>query len=199
MQLPSELVARLRPRLRGRDPRLIVGIVLVAFSTLLGIRLLQSAGDRTSVWQVTRDLAAGTELTASDVRPVAVHLASAADRYAVARGAPPSGQRLAVEVRAGELLPTAALATAQPRRRITVAVDTDRLPAGLRPGQLVDAYVTPKDEAQPARLVQEAVLVGAVGDTGGTQVAIGLDVAPEQVAAIVSAVRSGQVDLVGRS
>ena len=42
-----------------RNPRLLLGLVLVAGSVVLGARLLAAADDTVGVWAVARDLPAG--------------------------------------------------------------------------------------------------------------------------------------------
>jgi len=199
MRKPNELVARLRHRSPGRDPRLLIGLALIAISAILGVRLVQSAGDRIPVWTLTHDLAAGSVLDAADLAPMQVHLSAAGSKYVRVHGAPPAGERILVAVRAGELLPTAAFGPEVARRLVTVPVESGHLPNGLRRGETVDVYVTPREGVVQAKLVQEGALVGAVGDASGTDVPVVLDVPPEQASALVAAVRLGSVDLVGRS
>ena len=50
-----------------RNPRLIIGLALVAGSVLLGARLLAAADDTVGVWAVTRDLPAGAALDKGDL------------------------------------------------------------------------------------------------------------------------------------
>src|SRR3990170_2265009 len=50
-----------------RNPRLLLGIVLVAGSVVLGARLLAAADDTVGVWAITRDLPAGAALDSGDL------------------------------------------------------------------------------------------------------------------------------------
>ena len=196
-------VGRLRRNVRHRDPRLVVGLVLIAFSAILGARVLASAGARSPVWVAAHDLASGTVLGAADLVSVRVHLGTAGSRYLGTAGPPPLGRRLRVSVVSGELLPATAVAASADRRLVTVPVEPLHLPANLGHGALVDVYVTPRDSgvgAPASRLVQAEVLVAALGtaDSSG-EVAVILDVAPAQAGALIAAVRGGAIDLVGRA
>ena len=55
-----------------RDGRVVGGILIVVVSVVLGARLMASGDDTVAVWQVNRDVAAGTVLSADDVTAVNV-------------------------------------------------------------------------------------------------------------------------------
>ena len=102
-----------------RNPRLLLGLVLVAGSVVLGARLLAAADDTVGVWAVARDLPAGAAL--DDGRPGAASgplprrrrprtaTSSATDDV-------PKGATLNRPVSAGELLPRSAFAAGSERR-----------------------------------------------------------------------------------
>ena len=138
-----------------RNPRLLLGLVLVATSVLLGARLLTSADDTVPVWAVSRDLPVGATVTGADLerRQVRFPDESTADAYLSADDTLPGSSTLASPVGAGDLLPRSALATGTPQDvvEVPVAVAGDDLPATVRDGSRVDVWVTPKVSA-----VQEA-------------------------------------------
>jgi|1186.fasta_scaffold121275_2 Flp pilus assembly protein CpaB len=195
-------------RPRWRDARLLGGVLLVLASVVLGSRVLAAADDTTSVWAVSRDLAAGTSLRADDVERRDVRLGTAASTYLSARGDAPVGYVVSRPLHSGELLPASAVTpggTAVQQRLVTVPVDRLHRPAGLRRGAQVDVYVTPtKSEAAPATtsLVLASVPVDDVVSDGGRlgpagdAVGVVLRVPPGQVEALVAATRSGVLDLV---
>lgn len=181
--------------------------MLLVASMFAGARLLSQDSETITVWQAGRDLAAGA--TVQDLRPVTVALGSAETDY-VPVDEQPTG-RLQYPLAAGELLARSALSSAGelPSRIITVGVDPLHAPVDLAPGERVDVWATPSDTTfleDPAqaqgittgpRLALESVLVEHVGsDALGGQVAVVLRVQPEQVPDIVSATRSGSIDLV---
>jgi hypothetical protein len=142
----SPPAVRRTPR-RWRDPRLVVGVALVALCALLGARVFAGADDTVGVWVARHDLAAGQPVRAGDVERREVGFADAtdADRYVSARQPWPDGARVGRPVGAGELLPRAALETAEPQAltQVPLSVGTDAVPATVRAGSVVDVWVTP--------------------------------------------------------
>lgn len=170
--------ARRHDRAVWRDPRLIVGIVLVAGSVLLGARLLAHADDSVAVWALRHDLAHGSRIGPEDV--VARHIrffdAADADRYVSAAALVPAGSVVTRDLGAGELLPRAAVGSAAVHHVVEVpfSVTTDAVPASVRPGSVVDVWVAPGTSAasatdpgpQRAIRVFDDVTVVAVPATG---------------------------------
>lgn len=146
-----------------RDPRLIVGLVLVAVCVLAGARLMAGADDTEPVWALRRDLSAGAAVTTGDLRTVQVRLpGESRDRYYRGDRAPETG-RLTRDLRAGELLARSALAGADAEDLVEVPVSVagEDLPRSVRAGSTVDVWVTASGE-QRARLALEGVRVVAV-------------------------------------
>jgi hypothetical protein len=143
---PTPTATRLSAR-RWRDPRVVVGVGLVALSVLLGTTLLGAADDTVAVWRVRSDLRQGQPLTAHDVTRTELSFADAASarRYVSADAAVPSGSVLGRDVGAGELLPRAAVVGgAQPSlTEVPLSVAADAVPATVRAGSVVDVWVTP--------------------------------------------------------
>ena len=59
---PSSPWARRGSRPRWRDPRMLLGLLLVLASVLLGAKVLEAADDTVPVWAVSRDLPDGGRL-----------------------------------------------------------------------------------------------------------------------------------------
>jgi len=51
-----------------RDPRILVGLVIVAASVLVAVKVLAAADDSVGVWAVRDDLPAGTRVDATEVQ-----------------------------------------------------------------------------------------------------------------------------------
>jgi hypothetical protein len=121
------------------DLRLVLGVLLVLGSVLLGARVVSAADATVPVWSAAGDLAAGTVLSATDLVAVDVRLDEVGAAY-LSTGTSPEGRTLARAVRAGELLPRAALE--EPGRLVQVAlpVQAGYVPPGLQRGSLVDVY-----------------------------------------------------------
>ena len=153
-QTPPSTWASRVPRARWRDPRLILGLLLVVASVLAGARLLSTADDYVEVWSASRDLAAGSELHAEDLQVRKVRFAEQADadRY-VAANVAPVGAVLARPLGAGELLPRAALRTAQhkPVAELPLGVAEEGVPSDLANGDVVDVWVVPDANSLPIR------------------------------------------------
>lgn len=140
-----------------RDPRIVLGLVVLAGSVVLGATLLDDADDTVPVWAVSTDLAAGQPVSDQDleVRQVRFPDAVAADRYLSAADPLPADATLARAVGAGELLPRAALGAAETARLVEVPVSaaTDAVPGSVRAGSVVDVWV-----------VAEAAVTSAAGE-----------------------------------
>lgn len=172
-------------RSRWRDPRLVVGIVLVAGCTLLGARLLAGADDTVGVWAARGSLNAGQAVDASDLvrREVRFGDQGDADAYLSADAPLPGGSTLSRAVGAGELVPRAALGDAGTGAltEVPLSVDSEAVPSTVRVGSVVDVYVT-ADAAARSTLVFDDVAVLSVprtstslGPTATRQVIVGVD------------------------
>ena len=199
-----------------RDPRLLVGVVVVAASGLAGAMLL--TGEETvDVWAARADLSAGQRvgLDALERREVRFADQADADRYVSADHQLTAGATLARDVGAGELLPRGALLVGERPAvlEVPLTVPGESVPATVRPGSLVDVWVAPGPEGAldgeattRAALVLEAVPVvslsrggTALGPAAARQVIVGVE--PSQEAGLPEALArlsSGDVVLVRR-
>jgi hypothetical protein len=181
--------ARRHHRPGWRDPRILVGVVIVAVSVLVGVKVLASADDTVGVWAVRKDLPAGTRVAAGEVRRVQIRFDSrdAADRYLSADDPLPSGSVLQRAVGKGELLPRNALAEAdQALVEVPVSVEVEEVPATVDEGSVVDVWVTPQtattaDRLADATLVLDDVVVvkapkgeDTLAPTGTRQIIVGV-------------------------
>lgn len=220
--------AQPRPALRAtrpgwRDPRLWVGVAIVAASVVAGARLLAAADDTVGVWAVAEDLPAGATVTTGDLEVLQVRFADAArlDAYLPATETVPDDVRLRHTLAAGDLLPRSALAPVGETGTVElpIAVEPEQVPESVRPGSVVDVYVVaPADPgAQAARAGQGSVepdgpvlsgvtvvaapaLADSFGTSGRRQVVLAV---PEQDAAayfaVLGSVQAPMVTVVGRS
>jgi hypothetical protein len=138
-----------------RDPRLVIGVILVAASVLLGAKLLGDADDTVSVWAAKHDLGAGTVLTARDLvrREVSFPASADADRYVSASSAVARDSTLTRDVGAGELLPRAAMTDRGTGALVEVPISAaaEAIPATVSVGSTVDVWVTPRTaQGEPA-------------------------------------------------
>ena len=209
--MPPAAVRLVRPG--WRDPRLLVGVLLVCVSVLLGARVLARGDDTTPVWSAARPVAQGAALTPDDVRVVRVRFASDADagRYLSADQALGDGLVATRDLGEGELVPAAAVsADATSLRQLPLTLPAGSVPPATRVGSHVDVWAVPKAGAAGSgpggaagRLLLEDVPVLAVGrgGVGGPealrQVVVGV-AGPADVAEVVEALGRGTALLVGR-
>lgn len=210
-----------RPALRARrptwrDPRLWVGVALVAGSVVGGARLLASADDTVPVWSAAHDLGAGAVLTPGDLVVERVRFGDEAllRGYLPADEPVPEGVRLERGVGAGELVPRAAVAPAAETGtvEVPVAVDPELVPPSVGPGSVVDVYVVaaaageaPGSGSDTAALSGVSVVAApdvasSFGTSGKRQLVLAV---PEEAApeffAVLGSLSSPVIIVVGRS
>lgn len=207
---------------RWLDGRLVLGVLLVLVSVVVGARVLSTADRSTMVYAAATDLSAGGVLAEGDLRPVRVRLFDSAAAYIGVTGdQSPVGFVLRRAIGEGELLPVEALLVPGEDvdfRLVTVPVEVGHVPPALARHAQVDVWVTPDTRtrvagaAEPAavpagvllrgaQLVLQAVTVLEVrhdggGFSGSTTIPVVLQVRPGEVAALVSAMSLGRIDLV---
>jgi hypothetical protein len=152
-QAPASPTARRQTAPAWRDPRLVVGIILVTASVLAGAALFAGADDTVGVWAVRDDLRAGSPLRPSDLvrREVRFSGPADADRYVSADAPVPQPAGLTRDVGGGELLPRSALGLGVRPRLVEVPISAaaDMVPATVRAGSVVDVWVTPDATRAP--------------------------------------------------
>jgi hypothetical protein len=130
-----------------RDPRLLIGILIVAASVVAGARLLASADDSVSVWSVAADMGAGDTVTSDDLVARRVRFAEGGDldHYFGSDAAVPEGLQLLRGIGAGELLPRTAVGTPDESGllQVPIAVDAEQVPPTVAAGSTVDIYLVP--------------------------------------------------------
>jgi len=157
-----------------RDPRLVVGVVLVLLGVVVGARVVAQARDTVGVWSLARPVGAGQVLTAQDLEVVQVRLDDAVlSAYVPVEQDAPANLVALRGLAPGELLASASLGRVGDlsSRPVTVPV-AGNVPSGVAVASLVDLWVVPdastdvESSGEPERLV-EAAEVSAVS-TGGT-------------------------------
>jgi hypothetical protein len=189
-----------------RDPRLWVGILIVAVSVLAGARLLAAADDTVSVWAVAGDAGPGAELTTDDLVAERVRFPDGDDLAGYFRvdDELPAHLRLLRGVGAGELLPRAAVGSATDAAdtvELPVAVEDDQVPPAVRSGSVVDVYLLGKGANGHATASTRPVLAEAtVVDAPSLDAGFGATTGRRQlVLAVPDADAKRFFDAVGRS
>lgn len=135
-----------------KDPRLLIGLLLVCISVAGVLALVNSVDRTTDVYAAREDLPVGTELTPEHFRIVPVRLGELEGTYrTVAAGLPDEAvaQRM---IAAGELVPHSSIGSpdALDRKPVGLLVEAP-LPAGTSTGDRVDVWVSPRGEGNEYR------------------------------------------------
>ncbi|HET7326171.1 MAG TPA: hypothetical protein VFJ14_02680 [Nocardioidaceae bacterium] len=214
--VPESPPARRLDRRRWRDPRLWVGLLLVAGSVVLGSRLLAAADDTVDVWVLSADVPAGQPIAAAALELDRVHFSdrATAESYLLGSEPPPEAAVAAHDLAAGEMLPRSAIGDpgASDVLHLPVVVGASGAPDDLRVGDVVDVWVVPPQSADgdtgPATRVLEQVRVvsadrgaGPLGAAATRQVLLGLDGGSDGQAAsglgeLLTSVSTGSVVLI---
>lgn len=199
---------RIRP---WRDPRLLIGLLLVLGATVLGARLAAAGDDTVEYWTVSSAVAPGDPVTRDSLKPTRVRLSAATqDNYLRADeefAAPLDRLVWAHGVPAGSLIGKDALEplAGTNRSQLPLNVAEGAAPADLSRGDLVDVWVGPGPGDEPggkAARVLEAVRViesggEAAARTGSLARTVLVDVEDSRLGgSVVSTVAAGHVTLV---
>ncbi|MCC3267175.1 hypothetical protein [Arthrobacter gengyunqii] len=138
------------PRLKKpswKDPRLLLGILLVLASTAGVVALVGSADQTTDVFAVDEAIPLGTLVAAEDFAVVQVRLGDVSETYLPASEGIPENAVASSLLRKGELLSRADLGKADEldRKPVGLRVD-DPLPAETEAGSRVDVWMSMPDE-----------------------------------------------------
>jgi hypothetical protein len=129
-----------------RDPRLWIGVALVAISVVAGARILGADDTTVVVWSAADDFAPGTQLSEDDLVGRRVDFSDGADlaRYYTSDDTLPAQLRLNRAVGAGELLPRSALVNQSSDGRVQLPINLENgaVSKGLSSGAVVDVYVS---------------------------------------------------------
>jgi SAF domain len=187
------------------DPRLLIGIVLIAASTTGVWALVSGLDDSVEVYAARDTLTPGTRIDNADLTTESVRLGATADQYLVPGDLPAGGLVVSRTVEAGELVPDSAVDDADRTGLATVVVPSrGALPSGLGAGATVDVWSARRVERDryepPAVIVAGAEIAGiqepeGMVDSGGASVE--LLIPREKVAALLEALAAGDaIDLV---
>ncbi|BBE23338.1 flagellar protein FlgA [Arthrobacter sp. MN05-02] len=151
------------PRLKKpswKDPRLLIGLMLVLASTAGVIALLESQDRTTEVYAAREDIAVGSALSPEDVVAVPVRLGDSASAYRPVDEGVPDGAVATRLIPQGELVPASAIGRADDLDRKPVGLTVeDPLPSGTAAGDRVDVWVSVRADTntyEEPRLLLEA-------------------------------------------
>lgn len=157
---PGPAPARRTSISRWRNPRLVLGVILVLGSAVAGGTLLATARDTTDYWLVRADVRAGEAVDRADLSVAEGRLDPAARDavLAVADGAPRGVW--ARDVAAGTFATRDAVSRQVERgRELPLAVEAGATPPDLAPGERVDVWSGPGDGAPSGGTLTQRVLL----------------------------------------
>lgn len=184
------------------DPRLIIGLVLVAGSVAGVLGIVAAADDSVTVYAARGPLSAGDRIQVSDLDQRSVRLDAAAGLYLRDGDIPGNGLVVTRTVAAGELVPASATGSTQGVRLTSIVLTVQgRLAASIGPGSVVDVWASRETGngvfAPPAVIVGSAQVVriveseGFVASDSSTNVEV--LVPRTRIARVLEAVAAGDV------
>ncbi|MGN6742175.1 MAG: hypothetical protein ACTHJL_02605 [Amnibacterium sp.] len=183
------------------DPRILLGVALVAVSTL-GVTAVVQAQNRTvPVYRAAEPLVAGARISASDLVPTPVRLGAAGPLY-LTGPVPAGGYVVTRTIAEGEMVPLSALGSAAGVDVASIVVDlSTRLSGSIAPGAVVDVWSAPRkpgttaEYGAPVVLVSGATVVRTIAPQGFVQATqqntVELQVPRGDVASVLEAVADG--------
>lgn len=138
--------ARLKPP-SWKDPRLLVGVLLVLASVVGVVSLVGSADRTTEVYAARDSIAVGEKLTAENVVRAKVRLGESEEHYITVEAGLPEGLVAVQRIGRNQLLPKESLASVDALDRKPVAITIEEaLPPQVVAGTRVDVWVASPDE-----------------------------------------------------
>lgn len=200
----------LAPRLRKpswRDPRLLIGVMLV-LASIVGVVALVMAMNRTQPYFVaTKDISVGQRIGAQDLSPINVRLDESAAHYLPGDRPVAEGEVALQRIPQGQLVPLSAVGHKDELDRTPVGITLDTpLPAEASEGTQVDVWVADAKPSgrgfvAPRKMISGAEIArvhsdnSALGASRGTTVHV--LVTPQLVGPLVDALgNSAKVTLV---
>ena len=178
------------------DPRLVIGLALVAASVAGVVALVSAADETTEVLSAGEALSPGDRVGADELVVVDVRLAAAAGHYLVPGDVPEEGLVVSRAVGEGELVPVDAVGSAAGLRLASLVLDVGgTLAASVQPGSLVDVWAAREREGggfgPPVVIASGATVVRLVESesivSGGATTAVEVLVPKSRIARVLEA------------
>ncbi len=163
----ADRLARGAGRRLSVDPRLVIGLLLVAASAV-GVFALVSAADASETLYSARvTLTAGDRIDEDDLLATSVRDGAGAGLYLAPGDIPPDGLVVTRTVGEGELVPMSALGSTAGVRLTSIVLSVNgQLPATVVAGSVVDVWVAREDDnggvGAPEVIVSGATVVRLV-------------------------------------
>lgn len=178
------------------DPRLVIGLALVAASVTGVVALVGAADETTEVLSAGGALSPGDRVTVDDLAIVDVRLAAATGHYLRPGDIPEGGVVVVRPVGEGELVPADAVGSADGLRLASLVLEVEgELAASVHPGSVVDVWAARAEEGgrfgAPAVIASGATVVRLVESdsivSGGATTAVEVLVPKTRIARVLEA------------
>jgi hypothetical protein len=179
------------------DPRLLIGLVLVAGSVAAVVAIVSTADETVQVYSARSTLTPGDRITLADLDTSNVRLAGVESLYLLPGDVPDGGFVVTRSVDEGELIPASAVGSVSGLRLTSLVLDVNgALAASIESGSTVDVWSS-KEVANgqfgaPGVIVAGATVVRLVQSetiiAGGESVAVEVLVPKARVARVLEAV-----------
>ncbi|WP_175956175.1 hypothetical protein [Schaalia sp. Marseille-Q2122] len=153
-----------------KDPRLVIGIIVLLASIIACTQLIASARAGIPVYRSTRPIAQGESLGPHNT--VIIDARPESTAY-LPGGELPSDAQATINIGAGELIARSAITTeAQKNRRNIVISVSDGLPDTVTPGTSLELWFVPnqpigtQEAPKPSIVTKDATLVKVLGESG---------------------------------
>lgn len=160
---------RLRPP-RWRDPKLIIGALIVALSILGTWFVIKQAADTMTVWSASRPLVPGHTIGPDDLTASEVRMSEAAEHYLPTSTEIPAGSTVLAAIAPGELIPASQIGTAEQLAGRIIAVDVPGgLPSQVAAGSTIDLWGTDTraEDSAPELILSTVAVISVDRDAGG--------------------------------
>ncbi|MFW0108505.1 flagellar biosynthesis protein FlgA [Rothia sp. P7181] len=162
-----------------KDPKLLIGLFLILMSLTGVITVVNISNQTKPYWVTTREIYVGEEISEKDLKKVDVRLSEASSHYLSTEdsGTPHIATQF---IGAHQLIPKNSLGEVEQndRKKTTIVLDST-IASGYKAGDLVDVWVSSKNEtgngyATPVRLMEQAEIArinsedSVLGSTGKT-------------------------------
>lgn len=182
------------------DPRLAIGLALVAASVAGMWGIVAAIDDTVEVYAAAGALAPGDRIDKADLVVRAVRLGDVGEKYLVPGDFPSDGLVVTRAVGEGELIPATALGAPESVRVTAIVLSVDgQLASAIQPGSTVDVWAASAAEngefVSPSAIVTAAGVVRLVATDGivgaGETTAVEILVPRSRVARVLEALANG--------
>ena len=181
-------------QIRQSPQRLLIGIAIMLISGVIGSFLIQQNGKTFIAYELTRDLAAGSAISAADVKEIQLPITAASDRWMTTEQFIQNQQSKSGLSAGSLLLKTDLTREVVPGDSIGLSMDSGFLPTGMQVGEIVQLWsIDPEAEST---LVSEALILAIEQDDSARTSQITVKVAAGVTSVVLRQAAAGTLRVV---